>query len=110
MALADGLFAVQESRDAVLPDSYDFAWTAGALLIAYAAWQAWDPRQPITERYGWRVIALPLAAQAMAATIQGYSLFHELGPVERVLTILVLLVSMVQIVISRPRAPGRGSV
>ena len=110
MALADGLFAVQQSRDAVLPDSYDFAWTAGALLIAYAAWQAWDPRQPITERYGWRVIALPLAAQAMAATIQGYSLFHELGPVERVLTILVLLVSMVQIVISRPRAPGRDSV
>lgn len=107
MALADGLFAVQQSRVSLIPDNYDFAWSAGALLIAFAAWQAWDPRQPVYERFGWRVIALPLAAQALAAAIQVYALFHELGPVEGVVTIVVLLVAMVQIVIARPRAPGR---
>jgi hypothetical protein len=50
---------------------------------------------------------LPLAAQAIAAAIQVYGLFHELGATERLVTLLVLLVAMVQIVVSRPRAPAR---
>ena len=53
---------------------------------------------------GWRAIALPLAAQAIAAAIQIYGLFHELGPTERIVTLAVLLIAMVQIVVARPRA------
>ena len=105
MALADGLFAVQESRPSVLGDTYAFLWSAGALLIAYAAWQPWEPREPVLEQYGWRVILLPLIAQGLAAVIQVYGIFHELGPVERVVTFVVLLVAIVQIIVSRPRAP-----
>jgi hypothetical protein len=106
MALADGLFAVQDARPSVLDDRYEFLWSGGALLIAYAVWQAWDPPKALGRAYGWRAIALPLAAQALAAAIQIYGIFHDLGPVERVVTLVVLLIAMVQIVVSRPRAPA----
>jgi hypothetical protein len=58
------------------------------------------------EPVGWRAIVLPLAAQALAAGIQVYGLFYELGNTERLVTLFVLLVAMVQIIVSRPRAPG----
>ena len=47
---------------------------------------------------------LPLAAQALAAAIQVYGIFHELGDTERLVTLFVLAVSMVQIIVARPRA------
>jgi hypothetical protein len=106
MALADGLFAVQDARPSVLDDAYGFLWSAGALLVAYACWERWEPRAPVLEEYGWRIIILPLMAQALAAAIQVYGLFHDLGPVERAVTLVVLLIAMVQIIISRPRAPA----
>ncbi len=103
MAVGDALFAVQEAREAYVDDGYDLVWTLGALLIAYAAWSS-VPTPVVHERpSGWRAIALPLAAQAIAAAIQVYGLFHELGPGERIVTLAVLLIAMVQIVVSRPR-------
>jgi hypothetical protein len=56
------------------------------------------------EMSGWRAIALPLAAQGFAAAIQVYGFFYEIPRSERIFTLIVLLISMVQIVVTRPRA------
>lgn len=109
MAVGDGLFAVQQARDAYLTVDYGFVWTAGALLIAFAVWQPAATPAFGAKPVGWRAIALPLAAQVLAATIQVYGLFHELGSTERIVTLIVLIVAMIQIVVSRPRAPGDDS-
>jgi uncharacterized membrane protein (DUF106 family) len=106
MAIADGVFAVQQARASLVGDNYYVVWTAGALLIAYSAWRSVPTVTTPDEAYGWRVIALPLAAQALAAGIQIYGLFHELGTGERVVTLVVLVIAMVQIVLSRPRMEG----
>ena len=97
MAMGDGLFAVQEAR----------ASTVDALLVALAVALAVDVPAPRPGEVGWRAIVLPLAAQALAAAIQVYGLFHELGDAERLVTLFVLLVAMLQIVLSRPRARAR---
>jgi hypothetical protein len=104
LAVGDALFAVQEARDAPIEDGYDVVWTVGALLIAYAAWSSLPAPPHHSRPTGWRAIALPLAAQAIAAAIQVYGLFVELGPSERIVTIAVLVIAMVQIIITRPRA------
>jgi hypothetical protein len=52
---------------------------------------------------GWPAIALPLAAQGLAIAIQIYGFFYELPRSERILTVAVLLIAMVQIVATRPR-------
>jgi hypothetical protein len=106
MAAGDGVFAVQQARDAYVEGRYDFVWPLGALLIAYAIWRPLDKPAFDTEVVGWRAIVLPVTAQALAAAIQVYSLFHELGSTERVITLVVLLVSICQIVVARPRARG----
>jgi hypothetical protein len=82
---------------------YDAALVAGALTLAFAAWQARPGRLEPKELRGWPAIALPLAAQALAATIQIYGYFHEIHRIERILTVIVLLIAMVQIVVTRPR-------
>jgi diguanylate cyclase len=106
MAMGDGLFAVQEARASTVDAGYDFTWTVGALLVALAVALAVDVPAPRSGEVGWRAIVLPLTAQALAAAIQVYGLFHELGAAERLVTLFVLLVAMVQIVLSRPRAPA----
>jgi diguanylate cyclase len=106
MAMGDGLFAVQEARASTVDATYDFTWPVGALLVALAVGLAVDVPAPRSGEVGWRAIVLPLTAQALAAAIQVYALFHELGPAERFVTLFVLLVAMVQIVVSRPRAPA----
>ncbi len=58
------------------------------------------------EVYGWKAIALPLAAQCFALGLQVYGLFAHVPLGERVLTIVVLIIAIVQIVVSRPRAPA----
>jgi hypothetical protein len=103
MAAGDGLFAVQEERNGAVAANYDFTWPIGALLIALAVRLAIDVPASRGESVGWRAIILPLAAQALAAAIQVYGLFHELGNTERLVTLFVLLVSMVQIIVARPR-------
>lgn len=104
MAVGDALFAVQQARDSLVDHGYDLIWTVGALLIACAAWSSVLGPVVHVRPTGWRAIALPLAAQAIAAAIQIYGLFHELGPTERIVTLAVLLIAMVQIVVARPRA------
>jgi hypothetical protein len=45
-----------------------------------------------------------LAVQVLAAAIQLYAFFHEIPRIERILTVIVLLLAMFQIVITRPRS------
>jgi hypothetical protein len=106
IALADGVFSVQQARGDLLDGDYDFLWSIGALLIAAAAWAARPETGDFEEVYGWRAIVLPVAAQLCAAGIQVYALFHEIGSSERLVTLIVLVVATVQIVISRPRKPA----
>jgi hypothetical protein len=108
-SVADAVFAVQqaEARAVVSGNRYGFVWTAGALLIALAAWVV----VPKTEANpasvtGMRAVALALVAQALAIGIQGYAFFREIGRTERIVTIIVLLVASTQIVLTRPRARG----
>lgn len=105
IALADGVFSVQQARGGLLDGDYDFVWSMGALLIAAAAWALPPEDGSLPEVYGWRAIVLPVAAQVCAAAIQVYALFHEIGSSERLVTLIVLVVATVQIIISRPRKP-----
>ena len=57
------------------------------MLIAYASWQPHPGRLEPRQVTGWAAIALPLAAQALAAGIQVYGFFHEIPRSERVLTL-----------------------
>ena len=52
---------------------------------------------------GWRAIALPVLAQLLALGIQVYGLFHHVPLGERVITIVVLAIAIVQIIATRPR-------
>jgi hypothetical protein len=106
IALADGFFSVQQARGSLVEGDYGFLWSAGALLIAGAAWASTPADESRREVYGWRAIVLPVAAQLCAAAIQVYALFHEIGRSERLVTLIVLIVATVQIVISRPRRPS----
>jgi hypothetical protein len=103
MAVGDGLFAVQQARNAYVDGRYDFVWPIGALLIAYAMWRPSYPARLDAPIVGWRVIILPVFAQALAIGVQVYGLFHHLGNSERIITIIVLVVAMVQIIVARPR-------
>jgi hypothetical protein len=103
--IADAAFAVQEARGVAQGSRYDWVWTVGALLIAYAAWvRTSGDRGPHDEVTGMRAIALALIAQALAIGIQIYAVFEEVGRSERVVTVIVLLVASVQIILTRPRA------
>jgi hypothetical protein len=106
MTIADMIYAVQQAGGAKLTGDYDFVWTVGALLMAAAAWSR--PPRPDADRavYGWRVIALPLASQLLAAGIQVYGLFHTIGRSERIVTLAVLMIASLQIIVSRPRRPS----
>ena len=88
---ADAAFAVQKAHGLTDNRPYDFVWTVGAVLIACAAWitssSAGRSRAEVT---GMRAIALLLVAQALAAGIQLYALFGELGKSERIVTLIVL--------------------
>jgi diguanylate cyclase len=105
-SIADAVFAVQEAqaRSVVSGTSYDFVWTAGAILIALAAWvQAPDANANPEVVTGMRAVALSLFAQALAIGIQIYAIFREVGKDERIVTIVVLMVASVQIILTRPR-------
>jgi hypothetical protein len=106
LAVTDAVYSVR-----VLAHTYDVGGgfnvvaAFAALMIAAAAWEPHPGRLEPRTVYGWRAIALPLLAQALAVGIQTYAYFHELPPSERVLTIVILLIAIVQIVIARPRTP-----
>ena len=101
---ADAAFAVQQARGVGTDETYAFVWTLGALFLARAAWTRTSGED--RERHkptGMRAIALPLAANALAAAVQIYAIFHPVGKSERIVTLTVLAVSSVQIVLTRPR-------
>jgi len=85
---------------------FDALWLGGMVLIAYAAWLPHPGRLDPVDVYGWRAIALPVAAQLFAVALQVYGVFFYVPIAERVLTIVVLLIAIVQIIVSRPRAPS----
>lgn len=106
MGVADAVYSVQALDQSYRGGLYDAAWVGGAILLAYAAWQPRPGRLKERNVSGWPAIALPLAAQMFAVTIQFYALFGEIPTGERALTIVVLLIAMVQIVVTRPRSPN----
>jgi hypothetical protein len=102
---ADSISAVQSVEGTIDDNSYDFVWTAGALLIAWAAWRPYPAREPPAHLKGWKAVALPIACQVLAASIQVLALFRHLPESERLLTLLVLAIVTLQLWISRPRKP-----
>lgn len=104
MALADAVYSVQAAAGTYTGGVYDFLWSGGAVMIAYAAWQPSESPVELQRVVGWRVIALPVAAQVVAVIIQIYAYFHHIPESERLLTAAVLILAIIQIVITRPRA------
>ena len=103
--IADSISAVQLVDGTFEFGEYNYLWTSGALLIAYAAWLP-DPLPTRTvPLVGWKAIALPVTCQLIAGGIQIYVLFAgELANSERVIALLILALVLVQLVVSRPRA------
>jgi hypothetical protein len=102
---ADSVSAVQAVEGNYQGDYYDFVWTGGALLIAWAAWRPYPAREKPALLAGWKAVALPIACQVLAASIQVLALFRHLPESERILTLLVLAIVTLQLWISRPRKP-----
>jgi hypothetical protein len=106
MSLADSIYAVQALEHVHDPSAtYSAFWSAGAVLVAYASWQRHPGRLRHREVYGWPAVVLPLIAQAIAVSIQVYGFFHEIPRSERIITLIVLVIAMVQIGVTRPRRP-----
>jgi hypothetical protein len=103
MGVADAIYSVQALAHSHDQSVFDPAWAGAAILVAYAAWQPHPGRLERREVTGWRAIALAIAAQALAASIQTYAIFDEIPRSERILTVIVLVIAMIQIVVSRPR-------
>ncbi len=102
--IADSISAVQLVEGTFEFGEYNYLWTSGALLIAYAAWQPDPlPSRPVP-LYGWKAIVLPVTCQLIAAGIQIYVLFFaEVAESERVIALLIMALVVVQLVVSRPR-------
>jgi hypothetical protein len=111
MTVADAAFAVQQARGVADQEHYGFFWSAGALMIAWAAWVPGVHRHTPRQLYGWSAIALPLFAQLLAVVLQlGIVLFPSFDTETHKVTVLVVLVvATVQLIVARPRAarPGR---
>jgi len=103
IGVADAISSVQALEHTHDRGIYDAAWAAAAVLVAYSAWQPYPGRLKRREVTGWRAIALAVAAQVLAISIQTYAFFHEVPRSERILTVIVLVIATIQIVISRPR-------
>ncbi|MBV8463833.1 MAG: hypothetical protein JO368_11095 [Acidimicrobiales bacterium] len=104
MSIGDVVFSVQVERGVAVSSSYDFVWTMGALLLALAAWLPTRDVSPGAQRAtGLRAVALALFAQAVAIGIQVVSLYRDLGPAERIVTVVLLLVVSTQVVLARPK-------
>jgi hypothetical protein len=100
--VADALYSVQKVKETYTAGVYDYLWPLGLILMGYAAWQ---PRvvHESQEFYGWKAVALPVACQVFALATQVWGLVGELGESERIMTIAVLTVVIVQLYVSRPR-------
>jgi hypothetical protein len=104
LGIADAVYSVDALGHSYSSDTiFDALWLGGLVVIAYAAWLPHPGRLDPVDVYGWRAIALPLAAQCFALALQIYGLFSHVPLAERVLTIAVLIIAIVQIIVSRPR-------
>jgi hypothetical protein len=101
--VADAMSSVQALAHSHDRGIYGAAWAGAAMLVAYAAWQPHPGRLERREVTGWQAIALAIAAQALAISIQTYAIFDEVPRSERILTVIVLIIATIQIVVSRPR-------
>jgi hypothetical protein len=108
LTVADAVYSVAATDTVSHEGPYDFLWSAGALAIAVGATRLPTGRQPPREITGWPAIALPLGAQLFAVATQIYGYVAELPATERLLTIGVLGIGIVQIVVSRPRPSSSG--
>ena len=109
LAIGDAVYSVQVLEKTYhLGGEFDVSWAIGALLIGYAAWEPHPGRLEARPVTGWRAIALPVAAQVFAIGIQIYAYFHELARSERILTVLILAIAVIQIIVARPRAEDGG--
>jgi hypothetical protein len=104
--VADAVYSVELADGTYKAGVYDYLWPAGLLLMAFAAWQPAAVTSP-GELYGWKAVILPVACQVFALGTQVWGLVAELGESERIMTIAVLTVVIVQLYVSRPR--GRES-
>jgi hypothetical protein len=106
LGVADAIYSVDALGHSYSAETtFDAVWLAGIALIAYAAWLPHPSRlEPITIT-GWRAIALPVAAQILALSLQVYAYFFEVPRSERIFTIVVLLIATLQIIVTRPHAP-----
>jgi hypothetical protein len=113
LGVADAIYSVNALGHSYSGETtFDALWLAGMALIAYAAWLPHPGQlEPVTVT-GWRAIALPVAAQCLALSLQVYALFYDVPRSERIFTIVVLIIATVQIIVTRPRPPallaGRG--
>lgn len=100
--IADALYSVQRTDGTYTPGMYDYLWPAGLLVMAFAAWQ---PRgvHPTRELYGWKAVILPVICQLFALATQVWGLVAVLGESERIMTIAVLTIVIVQLYVGRPR-------
>jgi hypothetical protein len=104
LGVADAVYSVDAIGGRYRSETaFDALWLAGILLIAFAAWLPHPGELEPVEVTGWQAIALPIAAQTLAVVIQVYGLFAYVPPGERVLTIVVLLISILQLIVTRPR-------
>jgi hypothetical protein len=107
LGIADAVYSVDALGHSYSSDTiFDALWLGGLVLIGFAVWLPHPGRLDPIEVYGWKAIALPLVAQFFAVSLQILAVFYEVPVAERVLTIVVLLIAIVQIVVSRPRAPA----
>jgi hypothetical protein len=100
--VGDAIYAITEFDKVYRAGQYDYLWTAGLLLMAAAAWQPRVVRK-LEKPYGWRALALPIAAQLCAFGTQVWGLVADVGESERIMTMAVLLVVIVQLYVGRPR-------
>jgi hypothetical protein len=106
LGIADAVYSVDALGHTYSSDTlFDALWLGGLVLIAYAAWLPHPGTRDPIDVYGWQAIALPVAAQVFAVALQVYGLFFYVPIAERVLTIVILLIAIVQIIVSRPRRP-----
>ena len=107
LGLADAVYSVDALGHSYSSDTvFDALWLGGLVLVAYAAWLPHPGTRDPVDVYGWKAIALPVAAQIFAVALQIYGVFFYVPIAERVLTIVVLLIAIVKIIVSRPRAPA----
>jgi hypothetical protein len=106
MGIADSVYSVQALEGTKhVSSTYGGFWLAGAVLVAVACWEPHPGRIKPRELYGWPAVALALIAQGIAAAIQIFGFFHEIPRSERIITLVVLVIAMVQISVTRPRRP-----